>query len=96
LRYAYDNFPVLAVREITKIRILELLKDSLDLELKEILFKEEFVEEGFVRNEFGFGGDVKILARYYEPKFIERLNKINKIKMKGGDKNVSDLSIPNH
>jgi hypothetical protein len=93
LRYAYDNFPVLAVREITKIRILELLKDSLDLELKEILFKEGFVEEGFSKNEFGFGGDVKILARCYEPKFIER---INKIKMKGGDKNVSDLSIPNH
>ncbi len=93
LRYANDNFPALAVREITKIRILELLKDSLDLELKEILFKEGFVEEGFSKNEFGFGGDVKILAYYYESKFIER---INRIKMKGGDKNVSYLSIPNH
>jgi len=94
LRYAYDNFPVLAVREITKIRILESLKDSLDLGLKEILFKEGFVEEGFLKYEFGFGGDVKILAQYYESKFIERINK--KIRMKGGDKNVSALSISNH
>jgi hypothetical protein len=84
---------MLAVREITKIRILELLATPLNSELKEIMLKERYEEEGFFKSEFGFGGDVKILARCYEPKFIE---KINKIRMKGGDKNVSELSISNH
>ncbi len=82
LKYAQDNFPVLSVKNITKIKLFELLAAPLVSEMKELLLNEGYKEEGILHNEFGFGGDVKIWAYCYERKFIEGINK-----MKGGDKN---------
>ena len=82
LKYAQDNFPVLSVRGITKIRLFQSLKAPLVLGLKESLLKEGYKEEGILKDEFGLGSDVKILARFYDRKFVEKINIL-----KGGDKN---------
>ncbi|MEO0129294.1 MAG: PqqD family protein [candidate division WOR-3 bacterium] len=82
IKYAQDNFPRLAVKDITKIKILELSTEPLDIKILEILHKIGYKEEGVLQDEFGFGRTVKILSRCYDLTFIER---INKTRMKGGE-----------
>lgn len=90
LRYAQDNFLMLVVRDTTKIRIIELLPEPLDLTMKEVLLSEGYKEEGILQDEFGFGRSGRILSRCYEPSFVEKINKL-RLKMKGGDKYVKNL-----
>lgn len=92
LKYAQDIFLLLTVRDVTKIRIIELLSEPLDLEMKEILLNEGYKEEGVLQNEFGFGRSARILSRCYEPLFVE---KIIRLRLKGGDKYAKNLPITN-
>lgn len=83
---------MLAVRDVTKIKIIELLSEPLDLEMKEILLSEGYKEEGVLQDEFGFGRSSRILSRCYEPSFVE---KIKRLRLKGGDKYVKNLPNAN-
>ncbi len=81
LKYSEDNFPFLSVRDITKIRIYELLGEPHFGELREVLLKNHYKEEGVLLDEFGFGQNARIYAKCYESEFIKKINSLKK----GGD-----------
>jgi hypothetical protein len=73
VRYAHDNFAFLSVKEVTKIKILEPLENPFDKEFKEVLYEEGYKEEGLLRDEAGFGKDIRILSIVYKKDFIESI-----------------------
>lgn len=76
LKYSQDNFLMLAVKDITKIRVIELLSEPLDLAMKDVLCNEGYKEEGILLDEYGFGRSGRILSRCYAPSFVEKINKL--------------------
>lgn len=75
LHYAQDTFPFLAVKNITKIKIVEHVQHPFPASLKKMIRQEHYLQEGLLRNEYGFGFDLRIFARSYKKKFIERTHK---------------------
>lgn len=76
LGYSQDNFLMLAVKDIAKIRVIELLSEPLDLAMKDVLCNEGYREEGILLDEYGFGRSGRLLSRCYTPSFVEKINKL--------------------
>lgn len=75
LRYSQDYYPMLSIaKEVTKITLLESLKNPLDLEFRKILTDEGYHEEGILVNEVGFGNDVRIMSRSYNQAFVKKIS----------------------
>lgn len=76
LKYSQENYPILAVAtDITKIQLLEPLKNPIERELKNSLIKMGYNEEGILYNECGFGNRVRIFGYSYPKEFIELCKK---------------------
>jgi hypothetical protein len=74
IQYAQDNFPMLAVMDFTKIRLVESLKTPLSDDLKNLLTKEGYKNEATLEDELGFGEDIRFWSRTYDKKFIAKIN----------------------
>ena len=78
LHYAQDNAPIISIMDFIKLRLFELTKNQLNPELKKLLLKEGYAKEGILKNEFGFGNDVEMLAYCYDKKLIEKHEEMRK------------------
>ena len=83
LQYAQDILPYIVVKDITKIKILEQKNSPIGKFLMNLLKKEKYQKEGLLKNEFGFGLNINLWARYYNPKLIEKIKSIHNKKLNG-------------
>ncbi|MEW6686926.1 MAG: hypothetical protein AB1393_12100 [Candidatus Edwardsbacteria bacterium] len=73
LQYVFCKLPLLAVKEITKIKFCIVPTNQRDKEIGEFIKEVGFVLEAELKNELGFDKGVTNLVYHYEKKYIEDL-----------------------
>lgn len=76
LLFALDNYPVITVKQTTKIRLDESLQNPFTQEFKKVLLETSYIEEGVLKNEFGFNGDIQIWSYNYDKNLIDNIDRM--------------------
>lgn len=77
LNYVLNTFPLISIKEPTKVTFLGLENHK---EIRILLEKNRFTFEGALKNEIGFNKNISIFAYYYSKSFLEDI----KCKLKKG------------
>jgi hypothetical protein len=79
LSYALSSLPFISVADITKVSIYDEDDKLIDMKLENLLYNENFCLEARIKNELGFGKDVRIFSHFFDKEKIQTVNQIKNI-----------------
>lgn len=75
LKYTLDTLPYIGVVKLTKIKVDEDMTNQMDPEILAVLTEEGFFEEVVMKEELGFGRDLREWTWVYEKEYVEKIEK---------------------